>query len=129
MLMKVEVHYGQITALMSPGGEVGQAAARAAGRIRDRAKENAPVDTGLLRNSIVAELVEETGSSVTWRIGTDVFYGKYQEFGVPPIFARRAPYLVFKIGTKWISTYSTQGVPAVHFLQNALNDATIDDFN
>jgi HK97 gp10 family phage protein len=127
--MRVEVHYGQIFAMMSPGGEIGRASARAAGKIRDRAKRKAPVDTGLLRNSIVAELVQQTPTSVTWRIGTDVHYAPYQEHGTGPIFARRAPLLVFKIGKHWISTYSTRGVPAKHYLQNALNETVITDFD
>lgn len=127
--MRVQVHYGQIYAMMSPGGEVGRAAARAAGRIRDRAKRKAPVDTGLLRNSIISELKTQTPTSVTWRIGTNVFYAPFQEHGTGPIYARRAPLLVFKIGNRWISTYSTRGVPARHYLQNALNETVITDFD
>jgi HK97 gp10 family phage protein len=126
--VRVNVHYGQIVLMMSPNGDVGRAAARGAGRIRDRAKQNVTVDTGLLRNSIVSELHQQGPTSVTWRIGSDVFYAPYQEHGTPPIFARRAPLLVFKIGNRWISTYSTRGVPAQRFLQRALDATTATDF-
>ena len=114
--------------MMQPTGEIGRAAERGAGKIRDRAKMWATVDTGLMRNSIVAELYQQGATSVSWRIGSDVFYAPYQEHGTGPIFARRAPLLVFKIGNRWVSTYSTRGVPAVHFLLRAIETVTINDF-
>lgn len=114
--------------MLGPTGDVGRAGARAAGRIRDRAKAFAPVDTGLLRNSIVAELKQQTPNSVVWTIGSSAPYAAYQEFGTGPIFARRAPMLVFKVGNQWVRTYSTRGVPATHFLQKALDLTTARDF-
>lgn len=126
--MRVSVHASAIAAMLSPGGEVGQAAARAAGRVRDRAKVNATYDTGLMRNSINAELHQQSATKIIWRIGSDVYYAPYQEHGTGPIFARRAPLLVFKIGNRWISTYSTKGVPAVRFLGRAIEALSIDDF-
>lgn len=126
--MKVIVHRAQIAYMMSPVGEVGRAAARAAGRVRDRAKENATVDTGLMRNSIVAELQQQGLTTVTWRIGSNVEYALYQELGTGPIYARRAPFLVFKVGNRWVRTYSTKGVPAVRFLTRAIDSLTVEDF-
>jgi hypothetical protein len=126
--MKVIVHKSAIAAMMSPAGEVGRAAARGAGRVRDRAKDNVTVDTGLLRNSIVSELVEQTPTKVVWRIGTNVSYAPYQELGTGPIFARRAPMLVFQVNGRWVRTYSTRGVPAQRFLTKAIESVTVEDF-
>ena len=45
------------------------------------AKDECPVDTGNLKNSIThAEDVEKIGNLSVY-IGTNVYYGKYQEFG------------------------------------------------
>jgi HK97 gp10 family phage protein len=126
--MRVVIHQEQIAYMMSPAGEIGRRSARAAGRVRDRAKEKAPVDTGLLRNSIVAELQSQSATSVTWRIGSNVQYALYQELGTGPIYARRAPLLVFKVGNRWVSTYSTRGVPAVRMLTKAVEQVSIADF-
>lgn len=127
--MKVVVHRTEIATLMSPAGEVGRAAARAAGRVRDRAKEKATVDTGLMRNSIISEIQPVSAPyAIVYRIGSDVFYTLYQELGTGPIFAKRAPLLVFKVGGRWISTYSTRGVPAVRFLTSAIEGTTAEDF-
>ena len=127
--MRVVVHREGITYMMSPAGPVGRAAKRAAGRTRDRGKKNAPVKDGLLRNSIVSELQPSPSPrSIVWRIGTNVFYALWQEVGTPPIFARRAPLLVFKVGNRWVSTYSTRGVPAARYLTRAINDLTSADF-
>jgi bacteriophage HK97-gp10 putative tail-component len=127
--MRVVIHRGALAAMFTPEGEVGRSAARGAGRVRDRAKEGSTVDTGLMRNSIVSERVA-SGSpyTITFRIGSDVFYTRYQELGTPPIFARRAPLLVFKVGNRWISTYSTKGVPAVRMLTKAVEATTSADF-
>ena len=53
------------------------------------------------------------------RISNRTRYAPYQEHGTGPIFARRAPMLHFQINGQWISTYSTRGVPAVHYLARA----------
>lgn len=81
-----------------------------------------------MRNSIFAALESQGAFSVTWRIGTPVPYGIYQEVGVGPIFARRAPILTYRIGNRWISTYSTRGVPAVRYLTKAIQGTSIKDF-
>jgi hypothetical protein len=126
--MRIIVHRSEIALMMSPVGEIGRGAARAAGKVRDRAKRYATVNTGLMRNSIFATLEEQGLYSITWRIGTPVDYAIYQEEGTGPIFARRAPILTYKIGNRWISTYSTSGVPAVRFLTRAIELSSIEDF-
>lgn len=126
--MRVAFNRGGLYHMMSPTGSVGRAAARAAGVTRDRSKERAPVRDGILRNSIVAELVPSRPTYIQWRIGTNVFYAIYQELGTGPIFARRAPLLVFKVGNRWVSTYSTRGVPAARFLTRSIEELTSADF-
>ena len=115
--------------MMAPTGDIGRGAGRAAGRTRDRAKEKATVDKGLMRNSIISErLPDPSPFQIVHRIGSDVFYAIYQELGTGPIFARRAPLLVFQIDGRWIATYSTKGVPAVHFLGRSIAEVTARDF-
>jgi HK97 gp10 family phage protein len=126
--MKVIINQTEIDKMMLPSGQIGMAAARAAGRVRDRAKQNAPVDQGLLRNSIISTLEKQGRSSITWRVGSPVFYALYQELGTGPIFARRAPLLVFQVGGKWVSTYSTRGVPASRYLTRAVEAVSVQDF-
>lgn len=55
---------------------------------RDYAARKAPVDTGNLRNSIVFKVDSPSDSVI---IGTNVEYGKYQEFGTSRMKAQ--PYL------------------------------------
>jgi hypothetical protein len=126
--MRTVVHRARIVYMMSPMGEIGLKTARAAGRVRDRAKDRATVKTGLMRNSIVSELSAQGLTSISWRIGSSVEHTLYQELGVGPIHARRAPLLVFKIGRRWVSTYSTRGVPAVRMLTKAVEEVSIRDF-
>jgi bacteriophage HK97-gp10 putative tail-component len=129
MATTVLVHGSEIARMMSPSGDVGRATARAAGRVRDRAKRYAPVRTGLLRNSIIARPVMSDPRKAQYTVGTDVDYGRYQEEGTGPIFARWAPYLVFKTRDgRWVRTYSTRGVPAVHYLHRALSELSDADF-
>jgi len=129
MTLKVVIHQTEIARMMSPAGDVGRGAARAAGRVRDRAKRYAPVNTGLLRNSITSTKKISVPLQAVYTIGTPIPYGLYQEEGTRPIFARRAPYLVFKTKDgRWVRTYSTKGVPAVHYLRRALSELSDADF-
>jgi HK97 gp10 family phage protein len=127
--MRVVINDAEVTALFSPTGDVGRAARRAAGRVRDRAKQNAPVLTGALRNSITSTQVSQTKTTIVYRIGSPIKYAIFQERGTGPIFPRRAPALVFKTrGGKWVRTGKTRGVPAVHYLERALRSLTEADF-
>jgi len=58
--------------------------------IRDAAKDNAPVRTGTLRDSITTETVEKDESEVIVRIGPNEagFYGKFIECGTHKMAAR-----------------------------------------
>ncbi len=48
--------------------------------VEQRAKDLVPVDTGALQASITTT-VEEGSSTVVGRVGTDLFYGVYVEYG------------------------------------------------
>jgi hypothetical protein len=126
--VRVNVHGKSVDYLLSPRGAIGRRTLRAAGRIRDRAKDNVTADTGLLRNSIVSERQPTAGRRITYRIGSNVRYARWQEVGVGPIYARRAPLLVFKVKGKWVSVYSTRGVPAQRYLTKAVEATSLADF-
>lgn len=64
----------------SPDGPVGKMLARGAVKVTRRAKELAPVDTGRLRSSIANEMGRDDRGLVA-RIGTDVHYASFVEFG------------------------------------------------
>lgn len=65
-----------------------QIIAATAFQIEGKAKKNAPVDTGALRNSIMAEEV----SDYLWQVGDSVEYGIYQELGTSRMAAQ--PFLI-----------------------------------
>ncbi len=56
-------------------------------KIQSDARRACPVDTGQLRSSIVAEPVREDGDRLVLRVGTNVEYAAYVEFGT----SRMAP--------------------------------------
>lgn len=64
----------------SPDGPVGKAVTRACIRVQRSAKQLAPVDTGRLRASVQYE-VGRDGRGIVGRIGTNVHYARYLEFG------------------------------------------------
>jgi HK97 gp10 family phage protein len=94
--------------------------------IQRSAKQNAPVDTGRLRSSIVPE-IRARERSVTGIVGSNVMYAPYVEFGTRPhwpprsaleVWARRhgtTAYLVAR-------AISRRGTKAVRFLQRAVED-------
>ena len=61
-----------------------------ANRVRNAAKRLAPVDRGTLRNSIQQEIRSGAGG-LTARVGTNVEYAVYQEFGTK--YMRAQPFL------------------------------------
>lgn len=67
-------------ALCRANGPVGGALKRWAKDVQELAKSMAPVDTGELRDSIDIKY-GKTDTGITADIGTDVFYGGFQEFG------------------------------------------------
>lgn len=54
--------------------------------VQGEAKRRCPVDTGNLWNSITKEIKEESGE-VVGRIGTNVEYAEFQEFGTSKMSA------------------------------------------
>lgn len=64
----------------SPEGPVGKDLVKRALRVQRRAKQIAPVDTGRLRSSVEYEVGRDSRGLVA-RIGTDVTYAVYLEFG------------------------------------------------
>lgn len=68
-------NFGRIRAELEKGG--GQIVRKAARDIEGNAKSFAPVDTGNLKNSIIAT---DTGP-LTAIVGTNVEYGIHQEYG------------------------------------------------
>ena len=74
----------------SPEGPSGKYLKRKGLQVQRRAKQFAPVDTGRLRASITEELARDDGGLVE-RIGSDVSYAAFQEFGTSKMAAR--PYL------------------------------------
>jgi len=68
-----------------------ETAAKAGARvIRDTAKDNVPVRTGTLRDSITIETVEKDENEVVVRIGPQkkAFYGLFLEYGTSKMAAR-----------------------------------------
>lgn len=79
------------------------------------AADKAPVDTGMLKNSI-SHAVDESEPAVY--IGTNVEYAPYHEFGTGAYAengaGRKKPWAFKDKDGKW---HYTKGVPARHFIQ------------
>ena len=69
--------------------------------VQGRAKERSPVDTGRLRASLVYE-VDAATPPLYAKVGSDVFYAPFQEFG------------------------TSRGVPARHYLQGGFEESAGD---
>jgi HK97 gp10 family phage protein len=95
-LRELQRKFERITRELSKN-PVMQAIAKATLLVQRDAKKNAPVDTGRLRASIMPDIVTRD-TIVQGLVGSNVEYAPYQEFG------------------------TRRGVPAVRYLQRALND-------
>lgn len=147
--LQVTIDPAAMAALAAPGGMIDQATARAAGRTRDRAKQNLTtagrVDTGALRQSIMTERSTNTATNqITYAIGSPLPYALFNERGTgihgphgSRIYPRRARVLRFKPGKNstiiagpdgYVYAASVKGIEGVHFLAAALNDLTVADF-
>lgn len=102
-------------------------AENAAKAVESRAARFAPRRTGALAASIKIIKVEH-GAQVTYEIGSDLHYAKYQEFGTGPIHARPGGVLRFQAGGQIVFAKSTSGVPATHFMAKAGALVTLADF-
>lgn len=114
---------------------VPQAVWRAAGKVRDRAKQNISragrVNTGAMRNSIVERRVRGGGRGVWYEVGSDLPYAIYQHEGTrSPILPRRAKVLRFqaKGSSTFIFRPQVRGVKGVPYLTDALKTLTVNDF-
>lgn len=65
------------------------------------AKQNAPVDTGALRNSIKAS----KNSDLMWTVQDGVEYGVYQEFGVMHPYLINSPVFIKGVGWRFITLH------------------------
>jgi len=75
-----------LSAVADDLGNMGAAGDRAAQTIRTRAQSLAPVDTGALARSIRADAAD---TEIT--VGTDIRYGRFQEYGT--VNTPASPYL------------------------------------
>lgn len=89
--------------------------------VEAEAKQRAPVDRGILRKSITHR-VEGKGLDIIGRVGTNINYASFQEFGTSAHGPKRAKYLVFTpkgakqpVFTKWV-----KGVKPQRFMQQGL---------
>ena len=100
-------------------GEVARKAVHAgAENIKGQAVINAPVLTGALRNSAIVTSSNEGGNAEAL-IKFRREYARIQEFG-GTITAKNKPYLVFKVGGKWVRKKSVK-INGKHYLENAIN--------
>lgn len=114
---------------------VPQAVWRAAGKVRDRTKGNITgagrIDTGAMRNSIVARRVRAGAQGVWYEVGSDLPYAIYQHEGTQgPIVPRRAKVLRFqpKGSSTFVFPRQVRGVTGVPFLVDAMRSLTLNDF-
>lgn len=113
---------------------VPEATAKAAGRVRDRAKINITnagrVRTGAMRNDLKTRRLEDV-DGVWWEVYSDLPYSIYQHEGVDgPIYPRRAKVLRFtpKGGGGYVFAASVSGFKGVPFLRDAVNSLTPEDY-
>lgn len=114
---------------------VPQAVWRAAGKVRDRAKQNITragrVNTGAMRNSIVGRRMKGGRGGVWYEVGSDLEYAIFQHEGTQgPIVPRRAKVLRFQPGgaSAYVFRPRVRGVTGEPFLTDALRSLTINDF-
>jgi HK97 gp10 family phage protein len=104
----------------------GSSARKVANTIERRAKVLAPKKTGALAASIQTSFQRITFNETVFEVGSPLHYAPYQEFGTGPIFAKPGSVLVFEAGGATVFTKRTRGVPAVHYLENALLSIRIE---
>lgn len=139
--LKVSLDAAEIVKLGGPGGLVDQAVRKAAGRTRDRAKQNLTtagrVDTGALRQSVVSERYGSGGTLITYLVGSPLPYAIYNEQGTgiygprhAMIVPRRAKVLRWKSRKTgaFVFAPSVKGMEGTRFLERALYDLTAADF-
>ena len=92
-------------------------------QVQNTAKQLCPVDTGQLRNSITVESLPDNDDIVSERIGTNLEYGVYVEFGTG---IQGDPSVPHTAKEKWTykgadgKFYTTSGQPPQPYLYPAL---------
>lgn len=119
---------------MTENGTIAQATWRAAGKVRDGAKRELTsqgrIDTGKLRQSIVARRVRQGRPGVWYEIGSPLPYAIYQHEGTRDHGPVRARLLRFKPkGTNaFVFARRVRGVKPSHFLTKPLSELSVGDF-
>lgn len=125
--MAVNIRRSGIAALLTD--DVGPFVAAVGARVRRRAQNNSPVDTGDLRRSITVGKVRFRSLNASVKVSTNTGYGLYPEEGTgiygplgQVIRPRRKPFLVFQprgLGHV-IRVRSVRGQPGQHYMRDAL---------
>lgn len=124
--IKFRIRYEELDPFLT---ELSNRSARsAAAKIRDRAREFAPVRTGAGRQSIGFRKEESGPGGTSYRIAPRRRYMTYQEFGTGPIVAGPGRVLAFQAGGTFVFAKRTRGVPAVHFMRRAYELLREGDF-
>lgn len=132
--VKFKWNQAEYNRLLARGGPIDRSVSQAAGRTRDRAKRNITakgrVDTGRLRNSIVAEYSRSTATQIWWKVGSNLNYAIYQEEGTRAHGPRRARVLRFKPkgSNSFVFAKRVRGVTPAHFLKDALERLSASDY-
>lgn len=119
---------------MQESGSIAQGTERAAGRVRDWAKENITqdgrVDTGRMRASIQRQRLRSRTGGVFYEVGTPVDYARYQHDGTRDHGPRRARLLRFtpKGSSVVVFAKRVRGVKPSYFLTRALQRLRPTDF-
>lgn len=121
--------------------QVADGVRRAAGRVRDGAKDMITaagrVDVGTLRNANVAEVTSVQGTRVTGRVVNDARHAEWNHEGTgvhgprgTPIVPRRARVLRFRPrgSATYVFAPEVQGMRPVPFLTTPLSRLRVDDF-
>jgi hypothetical protein len=120
---------------MTETGTIAQATWRAAGKVRDDAKREITsqglVDTGKMRQSVVARRVRKGRPGVWYEIGSELPYAYFQHEGTRDHGPVRARLLRFKPKGSGVYVFArrVRGVRATKFLTRALARLTPGDFH
>jgi HK97 gp10 family phage protein len=132
-LKEIQKEMDRIVEDMS-GDPVKAAMAKATLIVMRDARRNAPVDRGILRASIVPQVVTRT-NEVQGIVGSNVKWAPYQEFGTRPFTPPRAPIWQWalrvakgnknrasSIFARAMVSISRRGIIAKQYLQRAFDD-------
>lgn len=111
-------------------GALKRAIGNTAYRVEGQAKQNAPVDQGILRGSINTDGSHKRGNDVYASVGTNVEYAKAQEEGTgiygprkTPIRPKNGKLLAWKRNGKWHFARQVRGVRPKRFFRRARDDS------